>query len=550
MGTDSNQQSSTRGNEVTPLRNKDSAAGRVSNAGLIQALTGDITLTGHTVEQAGVLVSSTSVTTRGTLHLNAAGDADARVTLAPGSVAAVLLDGSNASALDVQRDALIKESANLSDGAYNRRDLSLVQIASSGDVAFEPDSMTLATGGQVNVNAVRRIQVAERAAIDVAGAVGVSVAMASNNVEVNVQGNEQRDAPLNRDSKNLNNATLWIDRRYLVRVPAGTNGYATERWYTGGGLLEVSGYLNTGGHGIGEWAASGGTVAFGGGELVTRAGSAINVSGGTLDVQTGMVRQSWLKGSDGRLYNLSSAPGDMLYSGVYRGFENPHERWGKNTTEYFYNPLIAPRERLENGYTFGRDAGRVIVGTRSAVLEGDIEAAVFQGDRQRDARDAALDGYRQSQAAAPRAGQLVIGQLQPAFDIATGMLRDSPAALAERIDIGTVQNIAQDLSLETALPDELKGKDQDRRRLARRPAPGRLQGLCAGRHRGRCRRGRGQRRRHRAACDAGRRQRQPLGARRQHRAGQHGGRAAVRQRHHLARPAGRRPTARRLHRRA
>lgn len=458
LGTDGTQQSSTRGNEVAVARNEGSSAGRVSNTGLIQALTGDITLTGHTVEQAGVLVSSTSVNTRGTLHLSAAGDADARVTLAPGSVSAVLLDESNATALDVQRDTLVKESVNPSDGAFNRRDQSLVQIASSGNVAFEPDSMTLATGGQVNVNAARRIQLAERAAIDVAGAVGVSVAMASNNVEVNVQGNEQRDAPGNRDSRNLNNANLWIDRRYLVRVPAGTNGYATDRWYTGGGLLEVSGYLNTGGHGIGEWAASGGSVAFGGGELVTRAGSAINVSGGSLDVQTGMLKQSWLKGKDGRLYNLSSAPGDMRYDGVYRGFENPHERWGKNATEFFYNPLIAPRERLENGYTVGRDAGRVIVGTQSAVLEGHIEATVFQGDRQRNAPDAALDGYRQSQAAAPRAGQLVIGQLQPALDGATGMLRDSPQALAERIDVGVVPRIAQDLQLGDALPSERDGK--------------------------------------------------------------------------------------------
>jgi filamentous hemagglutinin family protein len=458
LGTDGNLQSSTRGNEVTPARLEGSAAGRVSNSGLVQALTGDITLTGHTVEQAGVLVSSTSVNTRGTLHLNAAGDAQARVTLAPGSASAVLLDDSNATALDVQRDTLLKASAILSDGAYNRRDQSLVQIASGGDVAFEADSMTLATGGQVNVSAARRVLVAERAAIDVAGAVGVRVAMASNNVEVNVQGNEQRDAPGNRDSKNLNNTNLWIDRRYLVRVPAGTQGHATDRWYTGGGLLEVSGYLNTDGHGIGEWAASGGTVAFAGSELVTRAGSAINVSGGSLDVQTGMLKQSWLKGRDGRLYNVSSAPGDLLYDGVYRGFENPHERWGKNTTEFFYNPLIAPRERLENGYTVGRDAGRVIVGTRSAVLEGHIEATVFQGERQRNAPEAGLDGYRQPQAAAPRAGQLVIGGMQPVVDAATGALRDSPQALAERIDIGAVQRIAQGLQLDDALPSELDGK--------------------------------------------------------------------------------------------
>ncbi|WP_052494637.1 filamentous haemagglutinin family protein [Cupriavidus basilensis] len=458
VGTDANQDSSTRGNEVSVQRNAGSLAGRVSNSGFLQAATGDITLVGRSVQQSGVALSSTSVNTRGTLHLNAVGDAESRVILAPGSVSAILLDNSNATALDAQRDMLIKDSARPSDGAYNRRDQSLVKIDSSGDVDFQSDSMTLATGGQVMVGAARRTRVAERAAIDVAGAVGVSVAMESNNVMINVQGNEQRDAPLNRDSKLLNNANIWIDRRTLVRVAAGTNGYATERMYTGGGLLEVSGYLSTGGHSIGEWAAQGGTVGFSGGELVTQAGSRINVSGGSLNVQSGIIKQTWLRGADGGLYNLATAPADNLYTGLYRGFENAHARWGKNTTEYFLSPLIAPGERLENGYTLGRDAGRVVVGTQSAVLEGNIDTTVFQGDRQREARDGSLDGYRQSQIAAPRAGQLIVGQLTPIYDSKTGMLRDSPQALVKQVDIGVVQGIADGLAMTDALPDERKGK--------------------------------------------------------------------------------------------
>ena len=459
VGTDANHDSSTRGNEVVVQRNANSLAGQVSNSGLIQAATGDITLVGRKVEQGGVILSSTSVNTRGTLHLKAVGDADSRVTLSPGSVSAILLDDSNATALDAQRDTLIKDSGRLSDGtAYNRRDQSLVKIDSSGDVDFQSDSMTLATGGQVMVDAARRTRMVDRAAIDVAGAVGVSVAMESNNVMINVQGNEQRDAPLNRDSKLLNNANIWIDRRTLVRVAAGTNGYATERMYTGGGLLEVSGYLSTAGHGIGEWAAQGGTVGFSGGELVTQNGSGINISGGSLNVQSGSIRQTWLRGADGRLYNLATAPADNLYTGLYRGFEDTHARWGKNTTEYFYSPLIAPGSRLENGYTVGRDAGRMIVATRSAVLEGNIDTTVFQGERQRDARDNGLDGYRQSQNAAPRAGQLIVGQAVPVYDSKTGMLRDSPQAMAKQVDIGIVQGIADGLALTDALPDERKGK--------------------------------------------------------------------------------------------
>ncbi len=458
LGTDANRTSSTRGNEVDVKFNAQSGAGKVTNAGLVQALTGDVTLTGRDVQQAGVLLGSTSVTTRGTVHLKADGS-EGLVTLAPDSLTTVLLDDSGATALDVQRDALIKDSALLSDGAYNRRDLSLIQIASGRDIAFDTGSLTLATGGQVNALATRRTQVARGASIDVSGAVGVNVAMASNNVLINVQGNEQRDAPGNRDSKALNNTDLWVDRRDLVRVAAGTNGYPTDRWYTGGGLLEVSGYLNTGGHGIGEWAAQGGTVAFKGGELVTQAGSSLNVSGGTFDVQTGMIRQSWLSGKDGQLYKLSTAPGDMLYSGLYRGFESQHKRWGDGATENFANPLIGARERLENGYTVGRDAGRVIVGTGSSVLEGGIESSVFQGERQKAARDATLDSYRQSQLAAPRKGELLLGQIVPVFDAASAQLRDNPTALLQSLHVGMAgaSGVAAP-GLPDAMPESLVGK--------------------------------------------------------------------------------------------
>ncbi|WP_185546020.1 filamentous haemagglutinin family protein [Variovorax sp. KBW07] len=468
MGTDGNSDSSTRGNEVDPLRLAGSAAGRVRNTGLIAAPTGDVTLVGKTVEQQGVLLSSTSVNTRGTVHLRALGDAtEARVTLAPQGITAVMLETDGATALDVQRDALLKDSMRLSDGGYNRRDQSLVKIDSAGDINFDGGSLTLATGGQVQARAERRTRVASGAAIDVAGAVGVSVAMASNNVKINVQGNEQRDAPLNRDSKRLNNLDMWIDRRDLVRVAPGVNGYAGERWYTGGGLLEVGGYLNTDGHTVGEWAASGGTVAFAGGELVTQRGSLINVAGGTLNVQTGLLQQSWLKGNDGRLYNLSTAPADISYTGLYRGFEDEHARWGKNTTGFFYNALIAPRQRMENGYTVGRDAGQVQVGTRAAVLEGDIDATVFQGDRQQRKRDAGLDSYRQLQAAAPLAGRLVIGGVAPVYDATTGLLRDNPSARVDRVTFADASgspasppSLGDALAAGAALPTDLKGHVQ------------------------------------------------------------------------------------------
>jgi filamentous hemagglutinin family protein len=429
VGTEGNTFSTTRGNEVAAQYVPDSTAGKVSNTGLITAREGDITLAGREVRQDGVALASTTVSARGTVHLlSSAADTLGTVSVGKGAVTAVVIeDDGKASALDSQRDALIQESGaqdalrasaflngigafdNFADLA-DRRDQSRIEIVSGGDIRFEGDSLTLATGGQIAASAARRSFVADKARLDVSGAVGVSVAMASNNVKVNVQGNELRDSPQNRESGKLFNNDVWIDRRNLVRVAPGVGGYEGERWYAAGGLLEVGGYLGNQGHGIGEWAAQGGTVLLGGMEVVTQAGSSVNLSGGSLNVQTGFVNQTWLKGSDGRLYSLNKAPSDMVFDGVYKGFEAEHVRWGKKNTEYFYNPLIGPQRLLENGYTVGRDAGQLLVSAPTAVLEGDIVTDVFNGASQTRARDAIEDGYRQVQTAVARGGALAVGR--------------------------------------------------------------------------------------------------------------------------------------------
>ena len=426
VGTDGNSTSTTRSNEIAPQFVANSTAGYVVNNGLIAANQGDITLAGRDVAQNGVAISTTTVNTRGTIHLlNSATDTKGRVTVGPGATTAILIEQDAATALDSQRNALLQESAtqdklraDTAQGVFDnlsrlsdRRDLSRIEIVSGGDVLFADSSLSLATGGQIQVSAARRALVTDRARLDVGGAVGVQVSMESNNVQVNVQGNEQRDAPGNRDSGVLNNANVWIDRRRLIYVPAKPGVYDKDRYYTAGGLLEVGGYLDNTGHSIGEWAAQGGTIMLGGKEVVTQRGSSINLSGGSLDVQTGFLRQTFFKGRDGQLYDASSAPMDVLYTGVYQGFEAAHPRWGNKTTEYFYSPLIAPRQKLENGYTAGRDAGQLILSTPTAVVDGDIVSAVYNGPRQTQARStSATDGYMQAQTAVAIPATLRIGR--------------------------------------------------------------------------------------------------------------------------------------------
>ncbi len=438
VATDGNTASTTRGNEVAAVRRPGSStSGQASNSGLIVAREGDVTLAGHTVQQQGVAIATTTVNNRGTVHLlNARSDAGGSVTLGEGSTTAILIEDDGelartlgvsdkdaaASALDSQRDALIAASTRQdalrltsSAGAFDnlsrlsdRGDQSRVEIVSGGNVHFEGDSLTLATGGQVAVEANARTFVAEGARLDVSGAVGVNVAMESNTVIVNVQGNELRDSPANRDSGKLANSNIAVDRRDLILVPAGTGGYDADRWYLPGGLLEVGGYVSNQSHGIGEWAAQGGTITLGGNEVITQRGSQVNLAGGTLDVATGQVAQTWLRGTDGKIYNAKDAPAWMAFNGLYTGYHLDHSRWG--VTENFYNPLVAPQSRLESGYTVGRDAGTLIVSAPTAILEGDINASVFNGSGQNRGRDAVGDGYKQAQTAVARAGGLVVGR--------------------------------------------------------------------------------------------------------------------------------------------
>ncbi|VVN32602.1 filamentous haemagglutinin family protein [Pseudomonas fluorescens] len=453
-GTEGNALSTTFGNEVIPGFKAGAVTGNVTNNGMIQSATGDITLTGHDVVQNGVLLASTSVATRGTIHLtNPSTDNNGSVTLGQGSATAIMLDSSDLSALDSQRDASL---SNVSANNRIRGDQSRIELQSGGTVEFQSGSITLATGGQVAVSAQRRSLVRDGAMIDVSGALGVKVAMENNNIKINVQGNEQRDASVNREKGALNSNDIWVDVRELVYVPAGTNGYATDRWYTAGGLLEVGGYLGTQGHSVGEWMAQGGTVSFTGNDVVTEKGSLINLSGGTLDVQSGEIRQSWLRGADGKLYEVSRAPGDLLYSGLYKGYEDNSERWGQ--TNYFYNPLIAPRSRFESGYTVGRDAGQLVIATANAVLDGQMIGEVYQGERQNQAAKPVLDGYEQSQTALARRAQLIVGSYDPTYVAAASGLLYSLNPTLDQVQIGGERPLAgSDLDLAGAVSDARKG---------------------------------------------------------------------------------------------
>ncbi|WP_420970617.1 filamentous haemagglutinin family protein [Bradyrhizobium sp. B120] len=464
--TDANQASTTRGNEISPIVRDAIAA--VGNSGLIFAQQGDITLAGRSITQDGVLVATTSVNTRGTIHLlNAASDASGSITLASGSLTAILpeLDSSD-TALDSQRSQLVADSKafthapvanaqfdNLSQLA-DRLDQGRIEIVSGGTVNFKDGSTTQAQGGQVAVSAGRRVFAESGSIVDVSGVRGVLLPMSTNNLLINVQGNELRDSPVNRDQGYLKNADVWIDARDLVLVPAGTGGYATDRYYTPGGLLEVSGYLANTAHRIGEWAAVGGTVTLAAQEVVAQRGAVFDVSGGSISYQGGYIRTTNFLGADGRLYSVNQARADMQFYGFGAGFIREHKLGGKvapNLTEVWTSPFGKGRvtTRWEDGYTIGRDAGSLVLSTPTAVFEADIVADVVTGSRQTTARpDGTTDGYKLSQNVAPLQGKLALGGY-------SGLgLTDASAA---RVVFGRTPEITAGLNVASILPDDRVG---------------------------------------------------------------------------------------------
>ncbi len=438
------------------------ALGSATNSGIVIADQGDVTMVGHLVIQEGVLLATTTVDNRGTVHLlTDNSDSTAAVVLAPGGVTEVLpedlysLNGTLVTTLenpnaaqgilqteqDAQRTANVALSAtdnalragpatgphlNDFDDLADTLGESRIEISTGGTVDMQGGALALAQGGQVAVNAGRDIVLQSGATIDVSGTKAM-LAASANDLSVNIQPYEVRDSGANRAGP-LSSTNVYVDMNTLVEISTGA--YAGNV-YTQGGLLEVSGYLGLVPHGINEFTAIGGQVTLqsnsvtngvtSGGTVVVSAGATINLTGGTVTYGAGMVQQSYVQATDGRVYNINQAPGDLVYSGIYTGVQETHARW--NITENFVNPLLTPTETYEPAYTFGRDAGNLTVSAATALLDGTVAAGVTTGAMQGTARPATVsDPFLLAQSVVPLAGSLAVGAysggqlLSPQFD--------------------------------------------------------------------------------------------------------------------------------------
>ena len=190
----SNPTSTVIGSEIA-VTNSGTTLGTATNSGIILADQGDVTMVGHTRwMQAGVILATTSVDTRGTVHLlTDTSDTTAAVNLAANSITEILPEDDGQTALDSQREANLASSIvdnglrltqkgplNTYNTLADTLGESRIEISTGGSVTLATGAMALAQGGQVAVSAGQSVALAGGATIDVSGTNAVLPASADS----------------------------------------------------------------------------------------------------------------------------------------------------------------------------------------------------------------------------------------------------------------------------------------------------------------------------------------------------------------------------------
>jgi filamentous hemagglutinin len=340
------------------------AALAVNQNGLVRATTsvrlnGSVFLTGRDTVNDGTGANSTVINGVTVARGRRSGD----VTFGPGSVTEVrpeLADGQTiqdsqpftASSIDVTARRI-----NVLDGALIAAPGGTIALtAQRGGVFQDPN----ATG------APARVYVATGATIDASGSSEAEVPVERNFIEIDLRGTELRDAPLQRDSF-LRNSRVTVDAR------------------RGTPLTDIAPFVGQIQRGVGERTATGGSVVLRSeADLILRAGSVVDVSGGGFRYLDGFATSTQLV-SGGVVFDIADASPDRVYQGFAGQYTAPDSRWGPGAT-------IAAVPRFITGYYEGRSAGSVTLQAPALVLDGALRAQTTPNNTQRTPATAIAGG--------------------------------------------------------------------------------------------------------------------------------------------------------------
>jgi filamentous hemagglutinin family protein len=370
--------------------------GTVVNAGTISAARGNITLAGLVVNQEGLLSATTSVSENGSIYL-VAGDTSASgpyylanpkdpsgnpaafgglapnkggtLILAPGSVTEVLPDTTDTGTLTrAQLAGFIPSQVELAGNVVAMEGNARIHAPGGAvDVYAAADPYALITDPAVPVADEGSIYIDDASTIDVAGLADVPVAATTNLVKVTLETGDLQNDPLLRDGF-LHGTTVTVD----VNDPSP--------------LFDVTPYKDNIASGIQQILTQAGSIQLAAtGAVITRAGSTLDVSGGSIAYQGGLGPSTTnLIAANGKTYNISNAPNDIQYVGIANNYSYTDPTWGTSTK--------GSGETYYAGYTQGAAAGAITVEAPVVYLRGGMQASTVDGIYQRSASTLAGGG--------------------------------------------------------------------------------------------------------------------------------------------------------------
>ena len=374
--------------------------GDVSNLGRILTERGNTTLMGFAVNQQGLISASTSVRVNGSIRLLAReGAPDVPRTdtngyiLEPGSTTRGVDNGDGLGTrarVTLGEQSITEVTPELEDTATavdeQAQDKSRIEMMAH-TLHLKSNSRVIVPSGEVVINATRnprnpaqantaqndsRILMEAGSRIDVSGVDSVVRTMESNLVDVKLQSNELRDAPLQKNSF-LKGETVRIDIR------------------KGTALADVSGVIAGVERTVGERSTTGGTVTLASeGDAIIEGGATIDISGGAISYESGYIDTTQLVRADGRVEDIGDANPDVRYTRILGQVSKDYKKWGVTETWDVSGPV--GYARFEAGYTEGQAAGTTSIKAHTLVLDGDVVANTRDGIHQRDADARAAGG--------------------------------------------------------------------------------------------------------------------------------------------------------------
>lgn len=388
--------------------------GRTRNDGLIQATRGNIGLSGAAVINNGMLQVTTGVEKAGSIILSA--NTLTNINFAPTlkddpANPAYAWKGSVTLGAGSHILALPDDGGQKAVGATYRP--SNVEIY-GGDILFGENSTLWAPAANLRLIADRRLYIADGATIDVSGLNGIQIDMSQNSVKAEFRANELADNPVMRDGV-LRGETVYFD------------GRLGEKLTDGSGVANLSGWYDLISRDVGQFMTTGGTVTLSGAEIITRAGSTIDISGGSVLYGDGAVKRTRLIDQYGRLVPIEFAQSGVTYVGIEGDDIVNHSRWG--VTEAFRSTFSrTSASTWQQGYAEGRSAGSLTIFAGNSttvnssngmnfrdlarIFEGDVRAGVMTGDHQtRASTGARVTDVTKIWQERPALGSLQLGEI-------------------------------------------------------------------------------------------------------------------------------------------